>query len=65
MQGQGETMPISHQDNQADHRYWYVMIHLEPAIISRQLTSENERRTSQGLPALTHIIPFSYLKKAH
>ncbi|MBQ9175511.1 MAG: hypothetical protein IJ139_01420 [Bacteroidaceae bacterium] len=64
MQGQGETMPISHQDNQADHRYWYVMIHLEPAIISRQLTSENERRTSQGLPALTHIIPFSYLKKA-
>jgi len=44
--------------------YWYVMLHLEPSVIDRQLLMMNEQRKAAGLSELLYVIPFRYLKKA-
>lgn len=46
-------------------QYWYVMTHLEPMMIDRQLQTENERRSRQGLPAILYVIPFRYMVRAN
>lgn len=48
----------------ADRRYWYVMTHLEPSLIDRQLQSENAVRLGKGQPALLYVIPYLYMSKA-
>lgn len=57
-------MPINNEHTADNKQYWYVMQHLDPSIIDRQLTIENEQRSKDGRQALVHIIPFRYLKKA-
>lgn len=47
-----------------DRQYWYVMTHLEPALIDRQLQLENADRLSRGESALLYVIPFLYMLKA-
>ena len=46
-------------------QYWYVMTHLEPTLIDRQLQIENEKRTLRGRPALLYVIPFLYMVRAN
>lgn len=47
-----------------DTQYWYVMTHLEPSLIDRQLQVENARRFNQGQPTILYVIPFQYMVKA-
>lgn len=44
--------------------YWYVMLHLEPTLIERQLLQMNLQRRSAGLSELMYVIPFRYLHRA-
>ena len=44
---------------------WYVMRHLEPTFIDRQLREVNSRRAEVGKPEFLYIIPHQYILKAH
>ena len=44
--------------------YWYVMLHLEPTLIEKQLAQVNETRKRQGLPLLLSIVPYCYMQRA-
>ncbi len=43
---------------------WYVMFHLEPQQIERQLRGENESRAGRGLPLFEYFIPYRFLPDA-
>ncbi len=43
---------------------WYVLIHLEPALIERHLQMENEERRQKGLRLFEYFIPYQFLPKA-
>ena len=43
--------------------YWYVMLHLEPELIEKQLAQVNEDRKQRGLPTFFTIIPFLYINR--
>ena len=47
-----------------DIQYWYVMTHLEPSLIDRQLQLENAERFRAGRATLLYVIPFLYMVKA-
>ena len=49
----------------ADNHYWYVMTHLEPSLIDRQLQSENAERLRNGQATILYVIPFLYMVKAN
>ena len=60
-----------HIDTSNDHettpgapRYWYVMTHLEPSLIDRQLQLENAERFRKGQETVLYVIPFLYMVKA-
>ncbi len=55
-------MPIK-TESTGESQYWYVMRHLEPSVIEKQLRLENDERFSNGRPPLHYIIPFRYLTK--
>ena len=42
---------------------WYVMRHMEPAFIDRQLREVNSRRAEAGLSELLYVIPHQYILK--
>lgn len=42
---------------------WYVMRHMEPAFIDRQLREVNSRRAEAGKPELLYVIPHQYILK--
>lgn len=44
--------------------YWYVMLHLDPSLIERQLLQMNQKRSASGKSELLYVIPFRYLKRA-
>lgn len=48
-----------------DNQYWYVMTHLEPSLIDRQLQQENAERFRNGQPTILYVIPFLYMVKAN
>ena len=48
-----------------DTQYWYVMTHLEPSLIDRQLQLENAERFRKGQATLLYVIPFQYMVKAN
>lgn len=47
-----------------EDREWFLMRHLDPALIDMQLRHENERRTRMGKSSLLYVIPYQYIKKA-
>lgn len=57
-------MFINETNADSKNVYWYVMLHLEPALIERQLTLVNENRKRYGLPPILFIIPFRYMERA-
>ena len=48
-----------------DNHYWYVMSHLEPSLIDRQLQTENAERFRNGQATILYVIPFLYMVKAN
>ena len=48
-----------------DTTFWYVMTHLDPALIDKLLQIENEQRFSRGLPTIFYVIPFRYMVRAN
>lgn len=47
-----------------DTQYWYVMTHLEPSLIDRQLQVENAERFRKGQATILYVVPFLYMVKA-
>lgn len=47
-----------------DTQYWYVMTHLEPSLIDRQLQVENAERIRKGQATILYVVPFLYMVKA-
>lgn len=43
---------------------WYVMLHLEPELIERQLQIENEARRCRGLRLFEYFVPYTFVPKA-
>jgi len=43
---------------------WWVLRHLNPQVIDRQLSQLNEQRTANDLEALTYFIPHQYAREA-
>ncbi len=46
------------------NKNWYVLLHLEPALIEHYLQVENEERRRQGLRLFEYFIPYQFLPKA-
>lgn len=45
-------------------KHWYVMLHLEPALIEHYLQQENEERRQKGLRLFEYFVPYQFLPKA-
>ena len=57
--------PENNRETSADDiQYWYVMTHLEPSLIDRQLQLENAERFRKGQSTFLYVIPFLYMVKA-
>lgn len=52
---------ITHDDDQ----YWFVMTHMEPSLIDRQLQRENAERLRNGQATILYVIPYLYMVKAN
>ena len=48
-----------------NNHYWYVMTHLEPSLIDRQLQLENAERFKNGQATILYVVPFLYMVKAN
>jgi len=47
-----------------EQAHWFVMLHLNPLLIERQLMAENADRRESDLPLYEYFIPYRFLKKA-